>query len=63
MDEGETEELYREISDEVEKVLQDSLELPGEPELTNEKVRKTARGLIANATGRRPMIIPVALET
>ncbi len=62
IDEEETAELYEEITGEVERILQSSPETPGSYGPTNEKIRKTARGLIANATGRRPMIIPVVLE-
>ena len=62
IDEEETAELYKEITGEVERILQSSPETPGSHGPTNEKIRKTARGLIANATGRRPMIIPVVLE-
>ena len=62
MDEDETDGLYQDLSQEVEKTLQLDHEFLGEPELTNSKVRETARSLIAKATGRRPMIIPVVLE-
>ena len=62
IDEEETAELYEKITGEVERILQSSPEMLGAHGPTNEKIRKTARGLIANATGRRPMIIPVVLE-
>ena len=62
MEEGETDELYQEISAEIQKVLDLDPDLLSQPDLTNSKVREIARGLIANSTSRRPMIIPVVLE-
>ena len=62
MEEDETDGLYQQISEEVQKILQLDPELPDQSELTNSKVRETARGLIASSTNRRPMIIPVVLE-
>ena len=62
VEEAETDELYQEIILEVQKILQLDPELSHQPELANSKVRETARSLIANATGRRPMIIPVVLD-
>ena len=62
IDEEETAELYEELIAEVERIILSSSEIAGSHGPTNEKIRKTARGLIANATRRRPMIIPVVLE-
>ncbi len=62
IDEEETAELYEQIIAEVERILHSSPEMPGPYGPTSDKIRKTARGLIANATRRRPMIIPVVLE-
>ena len=62
MEEEETDGLYQEISEAVQKILQLDPELSSQSELTNSKVRETARGLIASSTGRRPMIIPAVLE-
>jgi len=61
MEDEETDVLYQEIRLEVQKLLELDPDLSGEPELSNSKVRETARRLIAKATGRRPMIIPVVL--
>ncbi len=63
MDEEETGEIYQEIGLEVQKVLQLESRLSDQPELTTSKIRETARSVIANSTRRRPMIIPVVLET
>ena len=62
MDQEETAGLYQQISSEVQKTLQNEPELAGQSELTNSKIRETARSVIANSTRRRPMIIPVVLE-
>ena len=62
MDEGETDQLYQEISSEVQKTLNLDPDLLSQPEQANSKVREIARRLIASSTRRRPMIIPVVLE-
>ena len=62
MDEEETDQLYQEISTEVQKALNLDPDLLSQPEQANSKVREIARRLIASSTRRRPMIIPVVLE-
>ncbi len=63
MNDSETNLLFQDLSAQVGKVLEDDLSLYGEPDLVRSKVRETARDFIIKATGQRPMIIPVVLET
>ncbi len=53
---------FQDLSGQVQSLLNGETGLTGELEATKSKVRETARDFIANATGRRPMIIPVVLE-
>ncbi len=63
MNDSETNLLFQDLSAQIGKVLEDDLSLYGEPDLVRSKVRETARDFIIKATGQRPMIIPVVLET
>ena len=62
MDAAETDQLFQDLSGQVQSLLNGESSLGAELEATKSKVRETARDFIANATGRRPMIIPVVLE-
>ena len=62
MEAEETGQLFQDLSGQVQSLLNGETGLTGELEATKSKVRETARDFIANATGRRPMIIPVVLE-
>ena len=62
MDAAETDQLFQELSGQVQSLLNGESSLGAELEATKSKVRETARDFIAKATGRRPMIIPVVLE-
>ena len=62
MESAETDELFQELSGQVQALLNGEAGLETEPDDTKSKVRETARAFLANATGRRPMIIPVVLE-
>ncbi len=55
--------LFQELVEELEQILASSPEFHEEPELAKSKVRETARDFIAKATNKRPMIIPVVLES
>jgi len=63
MEAAETDELFEGLAGEVEQLLDGGGDLWADSEQTRSKVQKTARGFIAKATGRSPMIIPVVLET
>ena len=62
MNDSEIDELFQELSGQVQQILNGDPGLQAEPELAKSKVRETAREFIAKKTGRRPMIIPVVLE-
>ena len=55
--------LFQELVEELRQILASNPEFHGEPELAKSKVRETARDFIAKATNKRPMIIPVVLES
>jgi ribonuclease J len=61
-DEADTEELFKELADALERLLVQDPDLPGQPEAAKSKVRETARDFIASSTRKRPIIIPVVLE-
>jgi ribonuclease J len=63
MEAAETEELFEGLAGEVGHLLDGGVDLRGEPEQTRSKVQKTARGFLAKASGRSPMIIPVVLDS
>ena len=62
MEAAETDELFQELSGQVQALLNGEAGPETELDDTKSKVRETARDFLANATGRRPMIIPVVLE-
>jgi ribonuclease J len=62
MEAAETGQLFQDLSSEVQSLLNSEPGLTGDLEATKSKVRETVRDFIANATSRRPMIIPVVLE-
>ena len=62
MEAAETDQLFQDLVSQLQQLLGAASEPAEEPEETKSKVRETAREFIANATGRRPMIIPVVLE-
>jgi len=63
MNDSDTGVLFQELIEELRQILTSSPEFQEAPELAKSKVRETARDFIAKATNRRPMIIPVVLES
>ena len=61
-DEGEGRDIHRGVSDLVAELLRSRGNAPFEWGATNQKIRETVARHLYNATGRRPMIVPVALE-
>ncbi len=55
--------LFQELVEELQQILASNPEFREEPDLAKSKVRETARDFIAKATNKRPMIIPVVLES
>ncbi len=62
MEDVETDQLFQDLTGQVQSVLNGEISPGTGLEATKSKIRETARDFIANATGRRPMIIPVVLE-
>ena len=63
MNDSDTGALFQELIEELQRILASSPEFQEAPELAKSKVRETARDFIAKSTHRRPMIIPVVLES
>ena len=63
MNDSDTGGLFQELIEELQKILASDPVFREEPELAKSKVRETARDFIAKSTHRRPMIIPVVLES
>ena len=62
MEDVETDQLFQDLTGQVQSVLNGEISPEAGLEAAKSKIRETARDFIANATGRRPMIIPVVLE-
>ena len=62
MEEGETGQLFQELGEHLVTELSANGGPPPNNDELKRKVRETARGFIANATRRSPMIIPVVTE-
>ena len=63
INDSDTNDLFQELVEELRQILASNPEYHDEPELAKSKVRETARDFIAKATNKRPMIIPVVLES
>ena len=63
INDSDTDVLFQELVEELQQILAANPEYHEEPQLCKSKVRETARDFIAKATNRRPMIIPVVLES
>ena len=63
INDSETGVLFQDLVEELRQILASNPEFHEEPELAKSKVRETARDFIAKATNKRPMIIPVVLES
>ena len=61
MEAAETKDLFEGLTTAVAQILAENPDLAGQPELTKQKVRETAREYLSNKTSRRPIIIPVVL--
>jgi len=62
MEKRETETLFEELGLHIVSQLSSNGDIPGTRDELKSKVREIARGFIANATRRSPMIIPVVTE-
>jgi ribonuclease J len=60
---AETIPMFGDLSSQLEQLLAEEPDLSDDLELMKSKVRETARKFLFNTTHRRPMIIPVILET
>ena len=63
MNDADIGQVFDGLRDELVNVLNTQPYLQDDPELVKSKVRETARDFIAKATSRRPIIIPVVLES
>ena len=63
INDSDTDVLFQELVEELQQILAANPEYHEEPQLCKSKVRETARDFIAKATNKRPMIIPVVLES